>query len=182
MERKIGERFQWKDRILGKDRILEVCVDEDNACEKCFFCDYECNADRIRNDIGQCIGRPDGASIYFKEVNKKEDYERQVGDVFEWDGKKIVVKETERTIPHMHTCEGNCIFYKKCHGSNIRSLRGYCAYFNRKDGKTVYFAEYDFEKDGPINPKTGRLYFHVPNNGWRFYTEEKKKRRTIWTK
>ena len=58
MERRIGERFDFK----GK--TLEV-VEEIDGCENCYFEKYgRCDGAWV------CTGRSDGKSIIFKRVNK----------------------------------------------------------------------------------------------------------------
>ena len=63
--------------------------------------------------------------------------ERKIGEVFECNGKKYVVKET------MGGCK-ECAFNNSC--SKVRSILGNCVSQLRSDRKSIVFVEYKQEK------------------------------------
>ena len=60
--------------------------------------------------------------------------ERKIGDTFEFEGKKLQVKESAS-----NGCDG-CFFYMKC-SSITMGLSGECEVDARDDGKDVIFVE-----------------------------------------
>ena len=94
MERKIGETFEFENK---KIEVKEV---EKNICSNCFF-DTMCIGKRI--DIcGECYGkwRSDGKNVIFVEMQEQPQKteavkERQIGEVFEYEGKKLKVVKAE---------------------------------------------------------------------------------------
>jgi hypothetical protein len=64
MERKVGNKFNYKSAILE--------VKEGNGCEKCFFLNEYCCQDKIRNIIGDCTDklRSDVKPIIFIQNEK----------------------------------------------------------------------------------------------------------------
>ena len=60
--------------------------------------------------------------------------ERKIGETFDFEGKMIQVKESERVC-----CDG-CFFDEKCYSSR-QEVAGHCEAVNRGDNKEVIFVE-----------------------------------------
>ena len=134
MERKIGETFEFE----GKK--LQVKESEEGSCNFCFF-NAECK-NRNLHVSGACDGawREDGKNVIFVEVQEQpqeteEGKERKVGEVFEYEGKKLKVVETEKD-----SCD-NCYFFKDDDCEVSSKECGACLSETRTDNKPVIFVE-----------------------------------------
>lgn len=139
MERKIGETFEFE----GKK--LKVVETETSKCKGCFFFgNLDCS---LIMDI-RCFcsrgSRTDKKNVIFIEVKDEQEEqpqeeteepkERKIGEVFEFEGKKLQVRES-----HRYSCDG-CFFNGHCeHSSN--PIIGICEKDQREDEKDVIFVE-----------------------------------------
>lgn len=74
MERKVGEKFEYKKVILE--------VKEGYGCDKCFFgyidnSEFVCLAFFNHVSLGSCNGeiRPDGKDVFYKKIGEVNDEE-----------------------------------------------------------------------------------------------------------
>ena len=128
-ERKVGEIFEYE----GKKLKVEEKVSSD--CYGCFF--DEQHIPCSKNALGYCGSefRTDKKEVIFVEVQSQETEEikeRRVGEVFEYQGKKIRVEESSG-------CDG-CFFKGRC-SSLRREVIGHCQFDCRTDDKAVIFVE-----------------------------------------
>ena len=143
MERKIGETFEYE----GKK--LRVEADGDSDCKKC--CLNGLCPDINPNIIGECVNihRQDKTSVVFVEINDEhpqkteEIKERKVGEVFEYEGRKLKVVEAEIRC-------GNCFFHKGC-CTRINRTTGECKSSKRSDNESVVFVEVKDEQPQKLN-------------------------------
>ena len=78
--------------------------------------------------------------------------ERKIGDTFEFEGKKLQVKESAS-----NGCDG-CFFYMKC-SSITMELSGECEVDVRDDGKNVIFVEVQEQQtEEPKERKVGKVF------------------------
>lgn len=125
-QRKIGEVFDYEGKKLRVEEFRSDCVG-------CFF-DGQCSK-TIKETIGACGSsiREDGKNVIFAEMPPHEDTEepkeRKVGEVFEYEGRKLkVMEETDG-------CTG-CYFREySCHNHKII---GECLYSKRSNNKGVF--------------------------------------------
>lgn len=131
MERKIGEVFEYKGSKL---KVME----SEDGCTGCYLEDCSCRNNRV---IGECISyrRNDKKSVIFVEVQEQQDEEikeRKVGEIFEYQGKKLKVVETKGSSCY------NCYFADRdCDCENTRKVLGVCLSETRTDKKPVIFME-----------------------------------------
>ena len=143
MERKIGETFEFE----GKK--LRVKESEEGSCNFCFF-NAECK-NRNLHVSGACDGawREDGKNVIFVEVQEQqteEPRERKIGEVFEYEGKKLKVVETEKD-----SCN-NC-YLEDCECAEKGKVCGACLSETRTDNKPVIFVEVKDEQPQEEQPK-----------------------------
>lgn len=130
-ERKVGEIFEYKGHKL---KVME----SEDGCTGCYFKESSCRNNRL---IGECIycRRNDKTGVIFVEVQEQQDEEikeRKVGEIFEYQGKKLKVVETKGSI-----CN-NCYFEnRECSNENISKVCGACLRETRTDNKPVIFME-----------------------------------------
>ena len=145
MERKIGETFEFE----GKK--LQVKESEEGSCNFCFF-NAECK-NRNLHVSGACDGawRDDGKNVIFVEVQEQpqeteEGKERKVGEVFEYEGKKLKVVETEKDSYN------NC-YLEDCECAEKGKVCGACLSETRTDNKPVIFVEVKEEPEEQPQPQ-----------------------------
>ena len=138
MERKIGETFAYEGEKLK-------VVNAGTACDGCYFKGKSC--DNRNYDITGICGwtRKDNQPVRFIKVTEQQQAEqlqkeaetikeRKIGEVFEYEGKKLQVKESASS-----GC-GGCFFDEQ----NIpcsKYVAGYCGFKFRTDKKKVIFVE-----------------------------------------
>ena len=141
-ELKIGETFEYKGRKLKA--IEKEGIDD---CNGCVLFKEDCK--RIHDLVGECEGkkRNDGKGVVFVDADEFDDCplieegaqeeteepkERKVGEVFEYEGRKLkVMEETDG-------CTG-CYFREySCHNHKII---GECLYSRRSNNKGVIFID-----------------------------------------
>ena len=135
MERKIGETFEYE----GKTFIVKK--DNNYSCHGCVF-NKRC-ALSVKGIAGECehTYREDNKNVVFVEVReqplKKTEAikERKIGEVFEFEGKKLKVVQTEGS-----TCY-NCYFANRDCDCDTRKVLGACLSETRTDNKPVIFVE-----------------------------------------
>lgn len=141
MERKIGETFEFE----GK--TLQVKAANDDGCEDCIF-NVKCTRG-IKSVTGLCesIYRDDKKDVIFVEVKEetKEPKERKVGEVFEYQGKKLKVMETANNLCF------DCYFFDGGHCQKTGRECGHCQPDNRSDYKSVIFVEVKDEQPQKLN-------------------------------
>lgn len=150
LERKIGETFEYQGHKL---KVME----SEDGCTGCYLEDCLCRNNRI---IGECISyrRNDKKSVIFvditdepeeqpqhEEQQDEEIEERKVGEIFEYQGKKLKVVEQV-------TCDGCYFKGMVCDCVNIRKVCGACSE-TRTDNKTVIFVEVKDEQPQEEQPK-----------------------------
>ena len=153
-ERKIGEKFDY----YGK--TLEVVETKSDTCYQCCFKEETGRCSRIKSKTGLCDmhKRSDRRPVIFVEVKKdaqKESEaikERKIGEVFDYDGKKLRVEEFRSDCV-------SCFFDGQC-SKTIKETTGACGSSIRKDGKNVIFAEVPPQKDTeePKERKVGEVF------------------------
>ena len=153
-ERKIGEKFDY----YGK--TLEVVQTKSDTCYQCCFKEETGRCSRIKSKTGVCdmIKRSDRRPVIFVEVKKQSQKEseavkeRKIGEVFDYDGKKLRVEEFRSD------CVG-CFFDGQC-SKTIKETTGACGSSIREDGKNVIFAEVPPQKDTeePKERKVGEVF------------------------
>ena len=132
MERKIGETFEFG----GKK--IEVKAASNGECDGCIL-DEKCTRSN-KAIVGICEGenRKDGTSVKFVEVQEQqaeETKERKVGEVFEFEGKKLKVVETADNICF------DCYFFDGVNCQRTEKEGGECSEYKRADYKPVIFME-----------------------------------------
>ena len=134
MERKIGEIFEHE----GK--TFKVKEGENCSCHDCFF-DKRCTLPVIKM-TGECAAncREDNKGVVFVEVQEQTQEtekikEREVGEVFEYQGKKLKVVETADNL-----CFG-CYFFDGVNCQRTEREGGECYDSKRADYKPVIFVE-----------------------------------------
>lgn len=152
MERKIGETFEYEGRKLKVMKGVD-------GCSGCYFKAYSCRNNRI---IGECIycRRSDKIGVIFVDITDEpeeqpqqeeqqetaEPKEREIGEVFEYEGKKLKVVETK-----ISTCH-NCYFADSdCDLENTRKVLRECISERRTDHKPVIFVEVKDEQPQELN-------------------------------
>lgn len=133
MERRIGEIFEYQGKIL---RVKEA---EGKICEGCSFLN-KCTCE-TKGTVGwcDCGTRSDKKNVIFVEVKDQSHKEsetvkeRKIGDVFDYEGKKLRVEEFRSD------CVG-CFFDGQC-SKTIKETTGACGSSIREDGKNVIFVE-----------------------------------------
>ena len=148
-ERKIGEVFDYNGKKLRVEEFRSDCV-------SCFF-DGQCSK-TIKETTGACGSsiREDGKNVIFAEVPPQEDTEepkeRKVGEIFEYEGRKLkVMEETDG-------CTG-CYFREySCHNHKII---GECLYSKRSNNKGVIFI--DITDESANKPQTQKQTEQQPN-------------------
>ena len=143
MERKIGETCEYE----GKK--LKVVETEKNSCFDCYFYNG-LNCQKTFRECGECEkgARSDYKPIIFEEVKEESEEkpqkteeikERKVGEVFEYKGKKLQVKECAYS-----GCDG--CFFDEQHIPCSKNVAGYCGSMFRTDKKKVIFVEITAEQ------------------------------------
>lgn len=134
MERKIGETFEYE----GK--TLKVKEDKNGSCHDCFF-NKKCTLPVIKI-VGKCDagGREDNKGVVFVEVQEQTQEtekikERKVGEVFEYQGKKLKVVETADNLCF------DCYFFDGVNCQRTEREGGECSDLKRADYKPVIFVE-----------------------------------------
>lgn len=153
-ERKIGEKFDY----YGK--TLEVVQTKSDTCYQCCFKEETGRCSRIKSKTRVCdmIKRSDRRPVIFVEVKKEAQKEseaikeRKIGEVFDYDGKKLRVEEFRSD------CVG-CFFDGQCN-KTIKETTGACGSSIREDGKNVIFAEVPMQEDTeePKERKVGEVF------------------------
>ena len=152
MERKIGETFGFEGKWLKVQEGESL-----GSCEHCYFEKEDCS--RFRSFIGVCTHneRNDKKGVIFEDITYKpeeniqaeqpqkqeqqdeeteEPKEREIGEVFEYEGKKLKVVKTKGSI-----CN-NCYFEnRECSCENISKVSGACLRETRSDNNPVIFME-----------------------------------------
>ena len=133
MERKIGDTFEFE----GKK--LQVKESASNGCDGCFFNNQRNPCDRDVTGFCGFNFRTDKKKVIFVEVQEQpqeaeEGRERRIGEVFEYEGKKLKVVEGE------NECD-KCYFYNKIYCTRIDRIAGACLMSRRIDNKSVRFVE-----------------------------------------
>lgn len=150
MEREIGKVFRFEGKWLKVQEGESL-----GSCEHCYFEKEDCS--RFRSFIGVCTHkeRSDKKGVIFEDItyipeeNLKaeqpqqeeqqetaEHKEREIGEVFGYEGKKLKVVETK-----ISTCH-NCYFADRdCDCENTRKVLGVCISKRRTDHKPVIFVE-----------------------------------------
>ena len=139
MERKIGETFEYEGEKLK-------VVNARTACDGCYFKEKLC--DNRNYDITGICGRvrKDRQPVIFIKATEEQQAEqpqketetikeRKIGEVFEYEGKKLKVMETEGS-----TCY-NCYFKERDCDCDTRKVLGECIRGTRTDNKPVIFVE-----------------------------------------
>lgn len=130
IERKIGETFEFE----GKK--IEVKAASSDECDGCFF-NTKCTR-KSKKLSGECDRdwRNDGKSVIFVEQQEKieEIKERKVGEIFEYEGKKLKVEEKVSS-----DCYG--CFFDEQHILCSNKALGYCGSEFRTDKKEIIFVE-----------------------------------------
>ena len=140
-ERKIGEVFDYNGKKLRVEEFRSDCV-------SCFF-DGQCSK-TIKETTGACGSsiRKDGKNVIFAEVPPQKDTEepkeRKVGEVFEYEGRKLKVME------EIDGCAGCCFREYSC--PNIR-ISGECLYSKRSNNKGVIFIDITDESANKPQPQ-----------------------------
>ena len=138
MERKIGETFEFE------DKKIEVKA-ASNGCDGCFLKEKCCIDSAELVGICGAGDRTDKKHVVFVEVQEQpqeaeqpqeteEGRERRIGEVFEYDGKKLKVVEGE------NECD-KCYFYNNIYCTRIDRIAGACLMSRRIDNKSVKFVE-----------------------------------------
>ena len=131
MERKIGETFEYE----GKKIEVRAAI---HGCDGCFY-KGKCRINSAVS-LGSCAAgdRTDKKHVVFVEVEQpqetEEGRERRIGEVFEYEGKKLKVVEGE------NECD-KCYFYNKIYCTRIDRIAGACLMSRRIDNKSVRFVE-----------------------------------------
>ena len=131
MERKIGETFEYE----GKKLEVKAAI---HGCDGCFY-KGKCRINSAVS-LGSCAAgdRTDKKHVVFVEVEQpqetEEGRERRIGEVFEYEGKKLKVVEGE------NECD-KCYFYNKIYCTRIDRIAGACLMSRRIDNKSVRFVE-----------------------------------------
>lgn len=150
MERKIGEKFEYE----GK--TLEVVETKSDTCYHCYFKKDNGRCSRIKPKTGECdmYERSDKRPVIFVEVKKQPEAakERKIGEVFDYDGKKLRVEEFRSD------CVG-CFFDGQC-SKTIKETTGACGSSIREDGKNVIFVDVQPQEDTeePNERKVGEVF------------------------
>lgn len=145
MERKIGEIFEHE----GKK--LRVEESKSGNCGGCFF-NGQCPL-IVRKTAGECQAesRVDNKYVIFVEVQEQPHKEREVvkerrvGEVFEYEGKRLIVNEEK------NGCDG-CFFDGQCHKCK-KDIAGNCGKYNRNDHNNVIFVDIDKEETQDEQPQ-----------------------------
>ena len=160
MERRVGEVFEYQDKIL---RVKEA---EGKICEGCVFltkCTFE-----IKGEVGWCgcDTRSDKKNVIFVEVKEPTHEaeavkERKIGEIFDYYGKTLEVVETKTD-----TCYQCCFKEEPCRCSKNKSKIGECATIKRTDRRPVIFVEVKNETKGQPHQKLNlcELLRHCPEN------------------
>ena len=139
MERKIGEVFEYQ----GKKIMVKAGLN----CEGCIL-KGKCTLNN-KAIVGECGsgGRKDGTSVLFVEVQEhqaEEPKELKVGEVFEYEGRKLkVMEETDG-------CTGCCFREHIC--PKVKII-GECLYDKRSDNKGVIFIDITDESSNKPQPQ-----------------------------
>lgn len=147
MERKIGETFEYE----GKTFIVKK--DNNYSCHGCVF-NNRC-ALSVKGIAGECehTYREDNKDVVFVEVReqplKKTEAvkERQIGEVFEYQGKKLKVVETAENFCF------DCYFFDGINCQRTEREGGECSDYKRADYKPVIFVEADKEQHQDEQPQ-----------------------------
>lgn len=154
LERKIGETFEYQGHKL---KVME----SEDGCTGCYLKENLCCYNRI---IGQCTSylRSDKKGVIFVDITDEpeeqpqheeqqetaEPKEREIGEVFGYEGKKLKVVETK-----ISTCH-NCYFADRdCDCENTRKVLRECISKRRTDHKPVIFVEVKDEQPQEEQPK-----------------------------
>ena len=140
-ERKVGEIFEYE----GKKLKVEEKVSSD--CYGCFFDEQHILCSN--KALGYCGSefRTDKKEVIFVEAKEQPQKtesvkERKIGEVFEYQGKKIRVEESSG-------CDG-CFFKGRC-SSLRKEVIGHCEFDCRTDDKAVIFVEITEEQPQKLN-------------------------------
>lgn len=159
-EREIGEVFEYE----GKALRVEEYKDNVNKCFGCFF-DGKCFLSKA---VGPCAAerRTDKKNVIFVEVKEEpeenlqaeqpqqevqqeteEPKEREIGDIFEYEGKKLKVVE-----PTKNLCF-DCYFWDGVNCQKTSRECGECDEVKRTDYKPVIFVEVKDEQPQEEKPQ-----------------------------
>lgn len=146
MERKIGETFEYEGENL---KVIKAGT----ACDGCYFKGNHC--DNRNYDITGICGwsRKDNQAVRFIKVTEEqqetaEPKEREIGEVFGYEGKKLKVVGTK-----ISTCH-NCYFADRdCDCENTRKVLRECISERRTDHKPVIFVEVKEEQPQDEQPQ-----------------------------
>ena len=141
MERKIGETFEFE----GKK--IEVRA-ASRGCDGCFLKEKCCIG--LADLVGKCDagGREDNKNVIFVEVQEQqaeEPKERKVGEVFEYQGKKLKVVQTAKDLCF------DCYFFDGINCQRTEREGGECSDSKRADYKPVIFVEVKDEQPQELN-------------------------------
>ena len=138
MERKIGETFEYEGEKL---KVIKAGT----ACDGCYFKGKSC--DNRNYDITGICGwtRKDNQPVRFIKVTEEQEAEqpqkgaetikeRKIGEVFEYGGKTLQVKESASS-----GCDG--CFFDEQRIPCSKYVAGYCGFKFRADKKKVIFVE-----------------------------------------
>lgn len=160
MEREIGKVFRFEGKWLKVQEGESL-----GSCEHCYFEKEDCS--RFRSFIGICTckERSDKKDVIFEDITyipeenlqaeqpqlevqqeTEEHKEREIGEVFGYEGKKLKVVETK-----ISTCH-NCYFADRdCDCENTRKVLRECISESRTDHKPVIFVEVKDEQPQELN-------------------------------
>lgn len=146
MEREIGKVFRFEGKWLKVQEGESL-----DSCEHCYFEKEDCS--RFRSFIGTCtyMERSDKKDVIFEDITyipeenlqaeqpqqeeqqeTEEPKEREIGDVFEYEGKKLKVMKGEDGCTGCYFKESQC---------RNNSIIGECIYCRRNDKIGVIFVE-----------------------------------------
>ena len=153
-ELKIGETFEYKGRKLKA--IEKEGIDD---CDGCVLFKEDCK--RVHDLVGECEGkkRNDGKGVVFVNADEfdecplieegvqeetEEPKERKVGEVFEYEGRKL------KAMEEIDGCTGCYLREYSCHNHKII---GQCLYNKRSDNKGVIFIDITDESANKPQPQ-----------------------------
>ena len=134
MERRIGEIFEYQ------DKILQVKEAEGKFCEGCVFL-TKCTCE-TKGEVGWCGKgtRTDKKNVIFVEVKNQQETEtvkeRKIGEKFDYYGKMLEVVQTKSD-----TCYNCCFKEETGRCSRLKSKTGVCDVIQRSDRRPVIFIE-----------------------------------------
>ena len=146
MERKIGDTFEFE----GKKLQVKECAY--SGCDGCFF--DEQHIPCSKNVAGYCgsFFRTDKKKVIFVEAQEQPQKteavkERKIGEVFEYQGKKLKVVKTAKDLCF------DCYFFDGVNCQRTEQGGGECSKLKRADYKPVIFMEVDKEQQQDKQPQ-----------------------------